>query len=196
MLSSQKREGSVGAKVAHYSFDGAGAAKNWLAVFVTPRHEKRVGEHCHVRGIESFLPLFQTPAHWRDGSKRILQLPLFPGYIFVRIDCSGRTSVLQVPGVIFIVGGAKKLLPVPDSYILSLQEGLRQGRIEPHPYLVEGTRVRIRSGVMAGIEGVLVRKKNNFRVVLTLDMIMRSLTVEVAIDDIELVSRASDSHLS
>jgi transcription antitermination factor NusG len=176
--------------------DGAAATKNWFAVFVTPRHEKRVDEHCRVRGIESFLPLFQAQSHWKDGSRRMLQLPLFPTYIFVRIGRGERVSVLQVPGIKFIVGAGRQLLPVPDAYIHFLQEGLRQGRIEPHPYLTVGTRVRIRSGVMAGMEGVLVRKKNKFRVVLTLDVIMKSVTVEVEIGDIEPVSRVSGSHLS
>jgi len=168
-------------------------ARNWFAVFVTPRHEKRVDEHCRVRGIESFLPLFQTQSRWKDGSKRILQLPLFPSYIFVRLSSSGRVSVLQVPGVILIVGCGRQQFPVPDTYIHFLREGLRQGKIEPHPYLTAGTRVRIRSGAMAGMEGVLVCKKNKFRVVLTLDVIMKSVTAEVAIGDIEPISRAAAS---
>jgi transcription antitermination factor NusG len=180
----------------HCSSGAATPAKNWFAVFVTPRHEKRVDEHCRVRGIESFLPLFQTQSHWKDGSKRVLQLPLFPSYIFVRLGSSGRASVLQVPGVILIVGGGRQQLPVPDTYIHFLREGLRQGRIEPHPYVTVGARVRIRSGVMAGMEGMLICKKNKFRVVLTLDVIMKSATVEVAIGDIEPVGRAAASHLS
>lgn len=114
----------------------------------------------------------------------MLQLPLFSSYIFVQIGRGERAPVLNVPGVISIVGGPKPL-PVPDSYIHFLREGLRHGRIDPHPYLAVGTRVRIRSGVMAGMEGVLLRKKNNFRVVLTLEMIMKSVTVEVEMEDIE-----------
>jgi transcription antitermination factor NusG len=170
-------------------------AKNWFAAFVTPRHEKRVEQHCRVRGIESFLPLLQVRSRWKDGSKRVLQLPLFPTYIFVRIGCGERTSVLRVPGIKWIVGARNQIAPLADTYINFLQEGLRLGKIEPHPYLTAGTRVRIRSGVMAGMEGVLIRKKNNCRVVLTLDVIMKSVTVEVEIEDIEPVAGGLSSPL-
>jgi len=165
------------------------AAKNWFAVFTVPRHEKRVETHFHLREIESFLPLYRQQRQWKDGSKGMLQLPLFSNYIFVRIGREGRVPVLKVPGVISIVGCGIQPLPVSDSYIHSLREGLRQGKIEPHPYLTMGAKVRIRSGVMAGMEGVLLRKKNNFRVVLTLEMIMRSVTVEVEMEDVEPVGR-------
>jgi transcription termination/antitermination protein NusG len=163
------------------------SGKNWFAVFTAPRHEKRVDQHFKLRDIESFLPLYQTPCRWKDGSKKLLQLPLFPRYIFAHIEVAGRIQVLRVPGVLAIVGGKRIFLPIPDSYIHFLREGLRQGKIEPHQHLTEGTKVRIRSGVMAGTEGVLLRRKRDFRVVLTLDMIMLSMTVEVGIDEIEPV---------
>jgi transcription antitermination factor NusG len=171
--------------------NGLNAAKNWFAVFTVPRHEKRVEAHFRLREIENFLPLYQRQRQWKDGSKGMLQLPLFSSYIFVRIGWDGRVPVLKVPGVISIVGCGPQPLPIPDSYIHGLREGLRQGGIEPHPYLTAGARVRIRSGAMAGMEGVLVRKKNSFRVVLTLEMIMRSVTVEVEMEDIEPVRRTS-----
>ncbi|HET8887423.1 MAG TPA: transcription termination/antitermination NusG family protein [Candidatus Angelobacter sp.] len=174
---------------------GSDAAKNWFAVFTIPRHEKRVEAHFCLRDIENFLPLCQKSRQWKDGSKGTLQLPLFSSYIFVRIGCGGRAPVLRVPGVISIVGCGPRPLPVPDSYILWLREGLRQGKIEPYPYLAAGTRVRIRSGVMAGMEGVLLRRKNNFRVVLTLEMIMKSVTVEVEMEDIEPVGRMTHDSL-
>src|ERR1051325_1120145 len=161
---------------------GPEATKNWFAVFTISRHEKRVEEHLRVRSIENFLPLYEKQRQWKDGSKGMLHLPLFANYIFVRIGCGERIPVLNAPGVISIVGGTKPL-PVPESYIYFLREGVRHRKIEPHPYLAIGTRVRIRSGVMAGMEGMLLRKKNNFRVVLTLEMIMKSVTVEVEIED-------------
>jgi transcription antitermination factor NusG len=135
------------------------------------------------------------PRQWKDGSRGILQLPLFSRYIFVRIGWDQRLSVLAIPGVISIVGGGRESSSVPDSCIHFLREGLRQGKIEPHPYLVSGTRVRIRSGAMAGVEGILVRKKSDFRVVLTLEMIMKSMRVEVEMDDIEPVGRTCGVHL-
>jgi len=168
----------------------------WFAVFTIPRHEKKIEQHFRVRRIESFLPLCRTQRQWKDGSRRTLELPLFANYIFVRIDCGGRVRVLEVPGVISIVGGPRKSLSVPDSYIDFLREGLKQGKIEPHPYLTAGTNVRICSGVLSGAEGVLLRKKNNFRVVITLEMIMKSVAVEVGIHDIEPVGRSCCAYVS
>jgi len=168
-------------------------AKNWFAVFTAPRHEKRIETHFHLREIENFLPIYEKQSQWKDGSKRKLQLPLFSNYIFVRIGHGERVPVLRVPGVIFIVGGGPHPLPVPDSYIHFLREGLRYGKIEPHPGLTVGARVRICSGVMIGMEGILLRKKSNLRVVLTLEMIMKSVTVEVREEDIELISSEQQS---
>lgn len=173
-----------------FACGGLDEPKSWFAVFTVPRHEKRVETHLRLREIENFLPLYRTQRQWKDGSRGMLQLPLFSSYIFVRIGCYGRVPVLKVPGVISIVGCGAQPLPVPDSYIHWLREGLREGKIEPHPYLTAGAKVRIRSGAMAGMEGVLLRKKNNLRVVLTLEMIMRSVTVEVEIKDIEPVGQS------
>src|SRR5437016_12022915 len=174
-----------------YGPSGPVNPNNWFAVFTVPRHEKRVEEHCHVRDLESFLPLYQVERRWKDGSKKVLQLPLFASYIFVRIPQGRRISVLEVPGVISIVGGGRESLPVSESYIHFLQEGLRQGKIEPHPYLTAGTRVRIRSGMMAGMEGVLVRTKGKYRVVVALEMIMKSVMVEVEVEEVEAIREAS-----
>lgn len=162
---------------------------NWFVVFTVPRHEKRVEEHFRLREIESFLPIYEKRRQWKDGSKGMLQIPLFSNYIFVRIGPNGRGAVLKVPGVRSIISSGSRPLPVSDSYIKWLREGLRHKKIEPHPYMTAGTKVRIRSGVMAGMEGVLLRKKNDLRVVLTLDMIMKSVTVEIEMEDIEPVNR-------
>lgn len=174
----------------------AATIKDWFAVFTTPRHEKRVEEHFRVREIESFLPLCRMRREWKDGSKVTVQIPLFPNYIFVRIERNERVPVLEVPGVLSIVGGGRESMSIHESYIHCLKEGLRQGKIEPHPHLTTGMRVRIRSGVMAGMEGILLRKKNDFRVVLTLPMIMKSVKVEVGLDEIEPADSASRFCLS
>lgn len=170
--------------------------KNWFAVFTTPRHEKQVEEYFRVLEIESFLPLIRVGRRWKDGSKGIVELPLFPSYTFVRIGCGGRIPVLSVPGVLSIVGGGRKSMSISDPYIHFLQKGLEEGKIEAHPYLTSGTKVRIRSGVMAGMEGILLRKKNDLRVVLTLEMIMKSVRVEVELDNIEPVGRPGNVDLS
>jgi len=152
---------------------------------IPTHHEKRVASHFAERQIESFLPLYSTRHRWRNRYEMNLELPLFPNYVFVRIDPRERVRVLEVPGVLSLVGFGRTLAPLPDFEIEALRSGLGQRKIEPHPYLVIGERVRIKAGPMTGIEGVLVRKKNNFRVVLALDVIMQSVAVEVDADDLE-----------
>jgi transcription antitermination factor NusG len=120
-----------------------------------------------------------------SGWSLVLELPLFPTYVFVRIARQARGAVLFMPGVLSIVGSSREPWPLPDFEIEALRLGLHERKIEPHPYLTVGERVRIKAGLMAGVEGVLVRKKNDFRVVLSLDAIMRSVAVEVDADDIE-----------
>jgi transcription antitermination factor NusG len=176
-------------------FGGLQGCRNWFAVFTLPRHEKRVREHFCVREIENFLPLLHAKPQWKVESKKVLQLPLFSNYIFVRMGRNDRSSVLAVPGVLSIVGGGRESASVSDAYIEFLRDGLRHGRIEAHPYLTSGTKVRIHSGILAGTEGILLRQKNNCRVVLTLEMIMRSMKVEVQLEDIEPVDPVSRGDL-
>jgi len=160
-------------------------ASRWFAVYTAPRHEKRLGEHFGVRQIEYFLPLYRTLRRWKDGSRVTLELPLFPNYIFVRICRSQRVRVLEVPGVLWIAGCGREPAPLPDGEIEALRRGMVLSKIEPHSYLVVGERVRINAGPLVGMEGVLIRKKNSFRVVLTISMIMQSIAVELDIDDLE-----------
>jgi transcriptional antiterminator RfaH len=162
--------------------------REWFVVHVVSRHEKRVAEHFHTRQIDHFLPLYQTPRAWSDGSKGAVRLPLFPGYVFVHIVRSIRIPVLEVPGVLSIVGFKREPSPLSDTYVQSLQVGLSLGKIQPYPGLVVGDRVRLKSGVMTGSEGVLLRKKGGFRVVIALELIMRHVAVEVDIKDVELVA--------
>lgn len=167
--------------------------KMWFAVFTMPRHEKRVEEHFQIRGIESFLPLYEKKSQWKNGLKKVLKLPLFSNYIFVNIDNGSHMPVLTVPGVVSVVGSRREKLPISNSYIETLREGLQHGKIEPHDYLTQGAKVRIRSGAMAGMEGWLLRKKNNCRVVLTLETIMRSISVEVEMNDIEPICHSGSA---
>jgi transcription termination/antitermination protein NusG len=161
---------------------------NWFAAYTYSHHEKRVASYFAERQIESFLPLYSTRHRWKNRCEMDLELPLFPNYVFVHIDPRERVRVLEVPGVQSLVGFGRALAPLPQFEIEALRSGLGQRKIEPHPYLVIGERVRIKAGPMAGMEGVLVRKKNNFRVVLALDVIMQSVAVEVDADDLEPVA--------
>jgi transcription antitermination factor NusG len=159
---------------------------NWFAVYTASRHEKRVAQHLTQREIEYYLPLYRSARKWSDGSKVTLELPLFPGYLFVHIKRSDRVRVLNVPGALAVVGGSgREPVPLPEGTIDALRAGLQLRAAEPYPLLTVGQRARIRSGALAGMEGVVVRKKNGFRVVLTLEHIMQSIAVEVAADDLE-----------
>ena len=168
-------------------FVGAYSRTQWFAAYTTPRHEKHVAEMLTERGIETFLPLHRTARQWKKSSPVILELPLFPTYVFVRIARNARGTVLGIPGVLSIVGSPREPWPLPDFEIEVLRRGILTRKIEPHPYLNVGEKVRVKSGAMAGVEGILIRKKNEFRVVLSLDAIIRSVAVEVDADDLELV---------
>ncbi|HEY1904224.1 MAG TPA: UpxY family transcription antiterminator [Terracidiphilus sp.] len=158
----------------------------WFAVYTVSRHEKRVAQHLTQREIEFFLPLYKAERKWNDGSRVTLDLPLFPGYLFVRIKRVERARVLDVPGALAVVGGSgREPVALPDEAIETLRDGLHRRRVEPHPLLTVGQRARIRSGALAGMEGVVLRMKNSFRVVLTIEHIQRSIAVEVDGNDLE-----------
>lgn len=170
---------------------GKQSTPKWFAVYTSPRHEKRVGQYLLQKEIEHYVPLYQAQRKWRDGSKVTVDLPLFPGYVFVRIDRSERVRVLQVPGVLSLVDGTgRQPASVPGAEIDALRAGLALRRAEPHPLLTVGQRARIRSGALAGMVGIVVRKKNSLRVVLTMDLIQQSVAVEV--DGAELEALDSD----
>ena len=158
---------------------------NWFAVYTCSNHEKKIASCFGDREIEFFLPLYAARHRWKNRCAVNLELPLFPNYIFVRIERRQRVRVLEVPGVLSLIGVGRVPAPLPDFEIEALRSGLGQRRIEPHPFLVIGERVRIRRGPMAGMEGILLRRKNDFRVVIALDVIMKCVAVEVDAEDVE-----------
>ena len=163
-------------------------SSQWFAVYTSSCHEKRVAEHCQVRDIESFLPTYQTTRRWKNGCTVNLDRPLFPGYVFVRVNHTHKVRVLELPGVISIVGAARQPTPLPDADIEALRNGIHLLNAEPHPCLNIGDKAKIRNGPLAGMTGILVRKKNGLRVVLTLELIMKSISVEVDEQDLEVAS--------
>jgi transcription antitermination factor NusG len=158
---------------------------NWFAAYTTPRHEKAVVRQLQVRNLESFLPLYSSVSRWKNGCRVVVDRPLFPNYVFVRVRRRESVKVLQVPGVLSIVGAGREPSALPCSEIESLRAGLPQHHFEPHSYLSGGEKVRITAGSLAGMIGILIRKKNQSRVVLTLDLIRQSVSVEVGTDEIE-----------
>jgi transcription antitermination factor NusG len=163
-------------------------ARQWYAVYTAPNHEKKVISQLSVRGIESFVPLYRAVRRWKNGCRMELELPLFPNYVFVRIQLTDRVRVLEVPSVLSLVGTGSTPTPLNDHEVGLLREGLPLRKAQPHPYLNTGSRARIRRGALAGMEGTIVSSKNNYlRVVLSLDLIMRSVVVEVPLEDLELL---------
>jgi transcription antitermination factor NusG len=160
-------------------------AVRWYGAYTSANHEKRVAEQMSVRGLEHFLPLYECVRRWRNG-RVTLQRPLFPGYVFVRMALRERLRVLQISGVARLVGFDGRPAALPDEEIESLRTGLRSGiQAEPHPYLTVGQRVRVKSGPLAGMEGILIRKKNRHRLVVSVDLILRSVAVEIERNEME-----------
>ncbi|MGH9865425.1 MAG: UpxY family transcription antiterminator [Candidatus Acidiferrales bacterium] len=157
----------------------------WYAAYTCANHEKRVAGQFSGRGVEHFLPLYETVHRWKDRRMR-LELPLFPSYIFVHLPLRERLRVLQVPGVVRLVGFGDHAAPLPADEIEMLRNGLSgEFKAKPHPYLTAGRRMRITSGPLAGMEGILMRQKSNFRLVLSINLIMRSIVVDVDAADIQ-----------
>lgn len=169
------------------SFPAAECDRKWYAVFTYPQHEKAAVKQLEMREIESFLPTYQAVRIWKNRQRVKTVLPLFPTYLFVHINSTQRTSVLQSPGVIQIVGNGKESIALRDSEFELLRSGLSEQRVEPFRELVIGTRVRIRSGAMQGVEGTLVRKNDSMRFVLTLKLINQHAAIQVDGKDLEPV---------
>lgn len=160
----------------------------WYAVYTRPRTEKAVAQRLMEREIEAFLPLYQAVHLWKNRQRAAVSLPLFPGYVFVRSKPRHNISVLAIPGIIHVVGSGSRAT-IPDAEINLLRMGIQSAaRVEPYHGLVTGTRVRIKSGVMQGVEGVLARKQQSLRFILTISMINQSAALEVDADLLEPVS--------
>jgi transcription elongation factor/antiterminator RfaH len=158
---------------------------HWYAIYARPRHEKRVREHLSYRNVESFLPLYRDVHRWKNGCKHLVELPLFPGYLFVKIGQRQRVRVLEIPGVLSFVGTKADPAELSDFEIETLRSGLHLKKFTPYHDFVAGEKVRIKAGPLTGLAGVLVRTMNGLRVVLTLDMINQSVAVELDVSDVE-----------
>jgi transcription antitermination factor NusG len=176
----------ISSAVQSYSLLPFGSVEpRWYAGYTYPRHEKRVAEHLSHRSIEHFLPLTHYVSQWKDRQK-LIQLPLFPGYIFVHLDLKDRFQVLEVPGVAYLVGFHGTAEPLPDKDIETLRLGLAQSRqVQEHVYVTAGQRARITSGPLAGLTGIVRRTKGTFRVILSVELIRRSLVVDVDASSLE-----------
>lgn len=159
--------------------------QHWFAAYTCANHERRVASELQARSVEYFLPLYHSVRRWSDRRVEI-DLPLFPGYVFVRTTLRDQLRVLQVPSLVRLVGFNGVPTAVADEEINVLRSGLREDvHAEPHPFLTIGQRVRIKSGALQGLNGILLRKKRNLRVILSVALIHRSIAVDVDPVDLE-----------
>jgi len=162
--------------------DSAETGLTWYALRTRPRHEKRVHAELQGKSIYSFLPLLSEKHPWSDR-RQIVQLPLFPGYIFTRMqnDLSHRISVLQTVGVLSFVGFRGVGTPIPEEQIHALQ-AILEARISfgPYAFLNVGQKVRIVGGSLDGIQGIISEKKGETSLVISVDLIQRSIAIRVA----------------
>jgi len=159
----------------------------WYAAYTRANHERRVAQQLAAKAVEHFLPTYSSVRRWRD--RRVtLHLPLFPGYVFVRMDLGGRLGVLQIPGVARLVGFGGMPTALPDEEIGALRTGFFCGiRAEPHPFLTAGRRVRVKNGPLAGLEGILTKRKKRTRLVVSVELIRRSMAIEMDEADLQAV---------
>lgn len=163
----------------------------WWALYTRHQHEKVVAEMLSTKGFDVFLPLYESTRRWKDRRK-VLALPLFPCYLFVRGGIDRKLHVVTTPGVHMILYRGEQVATVPEQEIEAIQRAVTGAyRIEPHPYLKCGARVRVTRGALEGVEGILVRKKNLCRLILSVDMLAQSVAVEVNAWDVEPCINAS-----
>jgi transcription antitermination factor NusG len=165
----------------------AGILEQWFAAYTFSCHEKRVAQHLSTRHIDFFLPVQRIVNRWKNGLRMLIERPLFPGYVFVKIDCRDRVRVLELPGVHSLVGAGREPTPLPHEEIEVLRRGMHLLNAQPHPLVKSGERVIIRKGPLDGMTGIVVRQKNSARVILTVDLIMKSISVEVDGQDLEVI---------
>jgi transcription antitermination factor NusG len=157
----------------------------WFAAYTFSCQEKRVAQHLSTRAIEYFLPVSRAVRRWKNGCTILCEQPLFPSYLFVKIPRAHRLRVLELPGVHSLVGSGKEPIALPDAEIETLRQGLDLLNPEPCPYLNIGDKAKIIRGPLLGMAGIIVHKKNGLRLVLSLDLILKSVSVEVGAQDLE-----------
>ena len=152
---------------------------DWYALVVKPKHEKAVFEHLTTTGLAASLPLYHSRRRWSDRYKEV-RLPLFPGYVFCRFSYRSRVRVLRIPGVRSIVTVGQDPAPIPASEIDAIEAMVRSGLpVQPWPFLKTGRKVLITSGPLRGVEGIFVEFKKTWQVVVSVELLQRSVAVEV-----------------
>jgi transcription antitermination factor NusG len=181
----------MGLPISTIDYNAIGASSldvtHWYVAYTYPRHEKAVADQVQMRSVETFLPTYTVKSQWKDRRVQ-LELPLFAGYVFTRMTVRERVKVLSVPSVIRILSYRGMPAPIGDAEIEALRLCVANGaKLEPHPYIAVGDRVRVRDGAFEGLEGIVVRKSNQCKVVVSLSLIHQSVSLEVEPNYLEIV---------
>jgi transcription antitermination factor NusG len=158
---------------------------NWYAIYTKPRHEKSVNNLLTLKKIKSFLPLKEVLKRWKDRQQKV-SLPVFPGYLFVKIAKDKFLEIIKTPGIVKIVGILNKPVPIPDEQIKSVEILIKSKlRFSSYPYLKKGDKVLIRSGPLKGAIGMIEGKKKKNKLIISVDLIGQSVVVEIDGLDVE-----------
>jgi transcription antitermination factor NusG len=177
------------------AISGEGRAE-WNAVYTRHQHEKLAAESLVGNGFEVFLPTYNVIRKWTDRTKQ-LSLPLFPCYVFVRGDFERRWQILRTPGVHFLVMFGGRPAPIPDLEMDAIRKAVESRlRVEPHPFLRCGDWVRVTSGPLADVEGILVRKRSSYRLILSANLLGKSIAVEIDAFSVKPLPHRSTTPLS
>jgi transcription antitermination factor NusG len=160
-------------------------SNDWYAAYVKHQHERKAASLLERKGIEVFLPLQKTTRQWKDRSKSIAA-PLFPGYLFIFCNLKEKLTILNTPGIFFLVESGGRACAIPSQEIESLRTAVEKGaHAQPHPFVSAGDRVRVTTGPLSGITGILTRFKNQYRVVLGVELLQKAVSIEVDLSDVE-----------
>lgn len=153
-------------------------AGDWHAVYTRHQHEKSVALHLEQLGIPVFLPLYREIRRWSDRRKEVV-LPLFPSYVFFCGALERKLQILNTPGACSLVSSGGRVAVIPAAELRAIQRAVRERSVTPHPFIQTGDRIRVRSGPLTGLEGIVERVKDSTRIVLSVQTLCRSVAVEV-----------------
>lgn len=158
--------------------------QNWYVAYTCSRHEKHLAEVCEKRGIKAFLPLYAVQRQWKQRRAEVL-LPLFPSYVFIRMALAERFRVLALPGMVSLVSFKGLPAAVPETQIETLRKAVTLGRAIPCAYLQSGKRVRVTAGPLVGLEGIVQEIKNNVCVIVSFELMNRSVSISIDAAELE-----------
>lgn len=169
---------------AMQSFDDR---SHWYAAYTLPRHEKSVADHLIYKNIETYLPLYSSLRKWNRRYVKV-ELPAFPGYVFVKMIITDRARVLAHPGIIRLVSFNGNAVAIPDGEVEKIKSLLSVWKAEPYPFLIVGKQIRIKSGPFSGLEGRIIRRKGKMRLIVSLELIQRAIVLEIDAAEAQLAS--------